>query len=77
MFSEEVPKMFSRKMFGRKMFGRRLFVPASLALSATSAMAAVNVDAITGMSADVSSVGLAVFGILVAVKAVKMLRRAL
>lgn len=42
-----------------------------------SAFAAVDVAAITGLATDVAAVGAAVFGILVAVKGIKLIRRAL
>ena len=46
-------------------------------LSPLSAMAAVDVTAITGAATDVGLVAAAVFGVYVAIKATKFIRRAL
>jgi hypothetical protein len=50
---------------------------AALAMAPLSAFAAVDVTAITGVATDVATVGAAVFGIYVAVKAIKLIRKAL
>lgn len=49
----------------------------TLATAAALSQAAVDVTAITGLGTDVAAVGAAVFGILVAVKGIKLIRRAL
>lgn len=54
---------------------RNLFLV--LAIAASQAQAAVDVTQITGISADVAIVGAAVFAVLVAIKATKLIRRAL
>lgn len=55
---------------GNKLWALVLFAP-------FSAMAAVDTTAITDTVTDVAAVGTAVFGVLVAVKAIKLVRRAL
>ena len=46
-------------------------------VAASQAHAAIDVAAITAISADVAIVGAAVFAVLVAIKATKLIRRAL
>lgn len=55
----------------------KLALVASLATVSAVSHAAVDVTAITGLGTDVAAVGAAVFGILVAVKGIKLIRRAL
>lgn len=59
---------------------KNLFVKAGIATAAVCpilAHAAVDVTAITAVATDVAAVGAAVFGIYVAIKAVKLVRRSL
>lgn len=50
---------------------------AALALAPLSAFAAVDLTAITGITADVTAVGVAILGILLVIKGIKLMRRAL
>jgi hypothetical protein len=61
----------------KKIAGVMSAVAVTSVLTATSAFADVDTQAITDTVADVTSVGAAVMGVLVAVAAVKYVRRAL
>lgn len=58
-------------------YGQRVAYGAAIGLVASQAQAAVDVTAITGVLADVAAVGAAIFGVFVAIKAVKIIRAAL
>ena len=56
---------------------KSLIVLSVLGVLSANAMAAVDVSPITDIVTDIGLVGAAVFGVLVAVKGIKLLRRAL
>ena len=56
---------------------KKIVASAGALLVSASSFAAVDVSAITGTSTDILAVGAAVFGVLVGIKAIKFVRRAL